>query len=133
MAPRPDSRDRREWPPNLYEGERPYQEDVRHRHFTPMPTQFCSRGSSATPRTIGYDMWTQLKLLQLRYYLPGEALKAIERLGHSGHAYEGAKERLDRKFGGHRRQIVAINQRSWKVLNLVNSIIPRILRTLRIF
>ena len=41
----------------------------------------------------------EYKLLQLRQYLSGEALKTIESLGHSGYAYEAAKERLDRKFG----------------------------------
>ena len=47
----------------------------------------------------------EYKLLQLRQSLPGEALKAIENLGHSAVAYEAAKERLDRKYGGKRRQI----------------------------
>ena len=47
----------------------------------------------------------EYKLLQLRQYLSGEALKTIENLGHSGAAYEAAKERLERKFGGMRRQI----------------------------
>ena len=45
------------------------------------------------------------KLLQLRQYLSGEALKVIENLGHSATAYEAAKERLERKYGGMRRQI----------------------------
>ena len=47
----------------------------------------------------------EYKLLQLRQCLAGEALRAIESLGHSATAYQTAKERLDRKFGGHRRQI----------------------------
>ena len=47
----------------------------------------------------------EYKLLQLRQYLSGEALKVIENLGHSSTAYEAAKERLERKFGGRRRQI----------------------------
>ena len=42
----------------------------------------------------------EYKLLQLHQYLAGEALKAIESLGHSAAAYQTAKERLDRKFGG---------------------------------
>ena len=46
----------------------------------------------------------EYKLLQLRQYLSGEVLKTIENLGHSGYAYEAAKERLERKFGGQRRQ-----------------------------
>ena len=82
--------------------------------------------------TIGQDLWRQLKrveipvftgykrtysnwkaaflaclapeykLLQLRQYLAGEALKSIENLRHSAVAYDAAKER---KFGGKRRQI----------------------------
>ena len=48
----------------------------------------------AAPATAEY------KLLQLRSYLRGEALKAIESLGHSPAAYEAAKTRLDHKFGG---------------------------------
>ena len=47
----------------------------------------------------------EYKLLQLRQYLSGEALQAIESLGHSATAYETAKERLERKYGGKRRQI----------------------------
>ena len=47
----------------------------------------------------------EYKLLQLRQYLSGEALKAIENLGHSASAYEAAKSRLERKYGGKRRQI----------------------------
>ena len=47
----------------------------------------------------------EYKLLQLRQYLAGEALKTIENLVHSGAAYEAAKEWLERKFGGMHRQI----------------------------
>ena len=47
----------------------------------------------------------EYKLLQLKQCLAGEALKAIESLGHSAAAYQAAKERLERKFGGQRRQI----------------------------
>ena len=47
----------------------------------------------------------EYKLLQLRQYLAGEALQVIENLGHSETAYEAAKERLERKYGGRRRQI----------------------------
>lgn len=42
----------------------------------------------------------EYKLLQLRQYLSGEALKVIENLGHSSTAYKAAKERLERKYGG---------------------------------
>ena len=51
----------------------------------------CTDKSPATP---------EFKLLQLRQYLSGEALKAIETLGHSASAYQAAKERLERKYGG---------------------------------
>ena len=44
----------------------------------------------------------EYKLLQLRQYLTGEALKVIESLGYSATAYEAAKDRLERKFGGKR-------------------------------
>ena len=47
----------------------------------------------------------EYKLLQLRQYLSGEALKVIDSLGHSAAAYEAAKDRLERKYGGKRRQI----------------------------
>ena len=47
----------------------------------------------------------EYKLLQLKKYLSGEALKAVESLGHSAEAYEAAKSRLERKYGGQRRQI----------------------------
>ena len=45
-------------------------------------------------------------LLQLSKYLSGDALKVKENLGHAATAYEAAKERLERKYGGMRRQIV---------------------------
>ncbi len=47
----------------------------------------------------------EYKLLQLRQYLSGEALRTVEKLGHSALAYEAAKERLERKYGGTRRQV----------------------------
>ncbi|XP_064627878.1 uncharacterized protein LOC135487738 [Lineus longissimus] len=47
----------------------------------------------------------EFKLLHLREHLRGEALKVIENLGHSATAYQAAKDRLDRKYGGYRRQV----------------------------
>ncbi len=47
----------------------------------------------------------EYKLLQLRQYLSGEALRTVEKLGHSALAYEAAKERLERKYGGTQRQV----------------------------
>jgi hypothetical protein len=37
--------------------------------------------------------------------LKGEALEAIQDLGHTAIAYEKAKERMERKYGGKRRLI----------------------------
>ena len=51
------------------------------------------------------ELLGQYKLLQLRNYLRGEALKTIEGLGHSSVAYVAAKDRLERKFGGERRLV----------------------------
>ena len=48
---------------------------------------------------------SEYKLLQLRQCLSGEALNDIKDLGHSARAFDTAKERLERKFGGKRRQI----------------------------
>ena len=47
-----------------------------------------------------------LKLLQLRQYVAGEALKCIERLGFAPDSYSKALDRLERKFGGARRQVM---------------------------
>ena len=49
----------------------------------------------------------EYKLLRLRSYLSGEALAAIESLGHSAIAYDSALERLERKFGGECRLFAA--------------------------
>ena len=49
-----------------------------------------------------------LKLLQLRKYLAGDALRSIDTLGYSAEAYEAARRRLERKFGGQRR-LVAVH------------------------
>ena len=43
--------------------------------------------------------------MQLRQYLSGEALNAIENLGHSATAYEAAKSRLEQKYGRKRRKV----------------------------
>ena len=51
------------------------------------------------------DQAPEYKLLQLKQCLAGEALRAIEGLGHSAATYQAAKERLERKFGGQRRQL----------------------------
>lgn len=52
------------------------------------------------PLTPGY------KLEQLRQYLSDKVLKALENIGFSTIAYEAAKDRQERKFGGQRRQVM---------------------------
>ena len=47
----------------------------------------------------------EYKLLLLRQYVSGEALKVIDNLGQPAAAYEAAKDRLERKYGGKRREI----------------------------
>ena len=44
------------------------------------------------------------KMLHLKSYLSGEAAEVIKNLGHSASAYEVAKERLGRRYGGARRR-----------------------------
>lgn len=53
----------------------------------------------------GTDTTPEYKLLRLRDSLTGEALRVIDGLGHSATAYEVAKDRLERKYGGKRRMI----------------------------
>ena len=47
----------------------------------------------------------EYKLLHLHECLQGEPLKVVENLGHSAAAYEVAKSRLERKYGGKRRAL----------------------------
>ena len=44
--------------------------------------------------------------MHFRQYLEGEALYAVDSLGHSAYAYEAAKERLERKFGSKCQQVL---------------------------
>ena len=72
----------------------------------------------------------EYKLLQLRQYLGGEALAAIERLGFSPAAYTAAIDLLNRKYGGERRRValqveeldrmgtVNANQKRWSDLQI---------------
>ena len=47
----------------------------------------------------------EFKLMQLSQNVSGDAFKATDSLGHSMAAYEIAKDRLDIKLGGKRRQL----------------------------
>ena len=42
----------------------------------------------------------EFKMLQLRQYLSGEALAAIDSFGYSAAAYDAVKALLERKYGG---------------------------------
>ncbi|XP_065182634.1 uncharacterized protein LOC135813469 [Sycon ciliatum] len=68
----------------------------------------------------------QLKLLQLRQYVTGEALRAIEQLGYTAEAYRISLERLERKFGGQRRQ-VAIQLETLEVFQPIQRYNPQAL------
>ena len=50
-------------------------------------------------------MSAQFKMLRLEACLAGEALETTKGLGYSEAAYEAAKSRLLRKYGGNRREI----------------------------
>ena len=62
----------------------------------------------------------EFKLLQLKQCLAGEALSAIEHLGHSAAAYGAAKDRLERKFGGKRLQIASYSYEDIEKFSIVN-------------
>ena len=49
----------------------------------------------------------QFKMLRLESCLEGEAAETVRGLGYSSEAYEAAKARLNRKYGGNRRQVQA--------------------------
>ena len=48
---------------------------------------------------------SEFKLLHMKQYLSGEPLNLIESLGHSSTAYMMAKEKLQRKYGGKKREL----------------------------
>lgn len=52
------------------------------------------------------SLTAEFKLLHLRDSLQGEALKSIASLGHSAAAYDAAKNRLEKKYGGNRRGLM---------------------------
>ena len=53
------------------------------------------------------NLSAQFKMLRLESCLEGEAGETVKGLGYSDHAYEAAKARLNRKYGGNRRQVQA--------------------------
>ena len=44
-------------------------------------------------------------MLQLKQYLGGGALQFVAKLGYTAAAYAAAKQRLEKKYGGARRQV----------------------------
>ena len=63
--------------------------------FTGDKKNYQSRKASFLACIDSAPATAEYKLLQLRQYLSGEALKVIDRLGHSAAAYEAAKVRLE--------------------------------------
>ena len=49
----------------------------------------------------------QFKMLRLESSLVGDAAETAKGLGYSDHLYEAPKARLNRKYGGNRRQVQA--------------------------
>ena len=74
----------------------------------------------------------EFKLLQLRHYSSGEALKTIESLGHLGLLTKLQRRDSNVSLAGNGVKLQLIS-RSWKPSNLFNRTIPKILRTLRTF
>ncbi|XP_065193163.1 uncharacterized protein LOC135824359 [Sycon ciliatum] len=56
----------------------------------------CVDSSPATP---------EYKFLQMKQFLGGDALQAVANLGYTQRGYDTAKARLEKKFGGKRRQV----------------------------
>ncbi|XP_065192482.1 tyrosine-protein phosphatase non-receptor type 23-like [Sycon ciliatum] len=48
---------------------------------------------------------TEMKMLQLRQYLSGEALAVVQTLGFTPSAYSAARRRLEKRYGGQRRMV----------------------------
>ena len=53
------------------------------------------------------NLSAQFKMLRLESCLNGEAAERMKGLGYSDHVYEAAKARLNRRYGGNRRQVQA--------------------------
>ena len=53
------------------------------------------------------NLSAQFKMLQHESCLEGEVAETVKELGYLDHAYEAAKARLNRKYGGNRRQVQA--------------------------
>ena len=76
------------------------------------PKFFGQKKNYETWKTVFYSCEHRIKaspeykLVRLRECLQWETLKVIEHLGHSAAAYEDAKSRLERKYGGTSRALM---------------------------
>ena len=73
--------------------------------FSGNKTEFQHWNATFTSCVDATVMSAQFKMLRLEACLAGEALETIKGLGYSEAAYEAAKSRLLRKYGGNRREI----------------------------
>ena len=84
-------------------------ERIRIPTFSGNKTEFLDSGAhwnaTFTSCVDASAMSSQFKMLRLEACLAGEVLETIKGLGYSEVAYEAAKSRLLRKYGGNRREI----------------------------
>ena len=80
-------------------------ERIRIPTFGGNKTDFQHWNATFTSCVDATAMSAQFKMLRLEACLAGEALETIKGLGYSEAAYEAAKSRLLRKYGGNRREI----------------------------
>lgn len=80
-------------------------ERIRIPTFSGNKTEFQHWNATFTSCVDATAMSAQFKMLRLEACLAGEALETIKGLGYSEAAYEAAKSRLLRKYGGNRREI----------------------------
>ena len=73
--------------------------------FSGNKTEFQHWNATFTSCVNASAMSDQFKMLRLEACLASEVLETIKGLGYSEAAYEAAKSRLLRKYGGHRREI----------------------------
>ena len=80
-------------------------ERIRIPTFSGSKTEFQHWSATFTSCVDATAMSAQFKMLRLESCFAGEALETIKGLGYSEAAYEAAKSRLSRKYGGNRREI----------------------------
>lgn len=70
-------------------------------------TEFEAWNAAFTSVVDDTDIPVKEKMLRLQSCLRGKALETVKDLGFTSHAYERAKEKLTRRYGGKRRQSLA--------------------------